>query len=84
MPTAVRKSFQILEAVAAAPRPLSGQALAERLGLTRSTLSRLALSRRRWAIWSGWSAAAGSSARRRCGWACRGWRISTSAASRRR
>lgn len=44
VPTAVRKSFQILEAVAAAPRPLSGQALAERLGLTRSTLSRLALS----------------------------------------
>lgn len=44
VPTAVRKSFQILEAVAAAPRPLSGQVLAERLGLTRSTLSRLALS----------------------------------------
>lgn len=44
VPTAVRKSFQILEAVAASPRPVSGLALAESLGLTRSTLSRLALS----------------------------------------
>lgn len=44
IPTAVRKSFQILEAVAAAPRPLAGQELAEALGLSRSTLSRLAIS----------------------------------------
>ena len=44
VPTAVRKSFQILEAVAASPRPVSGLALSESLGLTRSTLSRLALS----------------------------------------
>ncbi|WP_159998093.1 IclR family transcriptional regulator [Roseomonas sp. 18066] len=44
VPTAVRKSFQILEAVAASPRPVSGLVLAGQLGLTRSTLSRLALS----------------------------------------
>ncbi|MBC9205357.1 IclR family transcriptional regulator [Roseomonas aerophila] len=44
VPTAVRKSFQILEALAASPRPVSGLVLAESLGLTRSTLSRLALS----------------------------------------
>ncbi|WP_419899222.1 IclR family transcriptional regulator [Roseomonas sp. USHLN139] len=44
IPTAVQKSFQILEAVAAAPRPLPGLVLAQQLGLTRSTLSRLALS----------------------------------------
>ncbi|WP_160938660.1 IclR family transcriptional regulator [Teichococcus coralli] len=44
VPTAVRKSFQILEAVAASPRPVSGLMLAGELGLTRSTLSRLALS----------------------------------------
>lgn len=44
VPTAVRKSFQILEAVAASPRPVSGLLLAQSLGLTRSTLSRLALS----------------------------------------
>ncbi|ONG54042.1 hypothetical protein BKE38_11240 [Pseudoroseomonas deserti] len=40
----MQKSFQILEAVAASPRPLAGLVLAEQLGLTRSTLSRLALS----------------------------------------
>ncbi|WP_131829682.1 helix-turn-helix domain-containing protein, partial [Teichococcus deserti] len=44
IPTAVQKSFQILEAVAASPRPLAGLVLAEQLGLTRSTLSRRALS----------------------------------------
>ncbi|MFC3126202.1 IclR family transcriptional regulator [Pseudoroseomonas globiformis] len=44
IPTAVRKSFQILEAVAASPRPVSSSVLAQKLGLTRSTLSRIALS----------------------------------------
>jgi DNA-binding IclR family transcriptional regulator len=44
IPTAVRKSFLILEALARAPRPLPSQHLAQELGLTRSTLSRLALS----------------------------------------
>jgi len=44
VPTAVRKSFQILEAVADADEPLTAQALSDQVGLTRSTLSRLLLS----------------------------------------
>lgn len=44
IPTAVRKSFRILESVADAPDPVTTQDLARASGLTRSTLSRLVLS----------------------------------------
>lgn len=40
----MRKSFRILEAIAAAGGPVTSQLLAEEAGLTRSTLSRLVLS----------------------------------------
>jgi DNA-binding IclR family transcriptional regulator len=44
IPTAVRKSFLILETLAEADAVMPSQQLADRIGLTRSTLSRLALS----------------------------------------